>query len=318
MTAEEFVCFVYHRFGDDRYPSTNIAVDTFRRQLEFLQDNDITVLTLGEALRRADAGNLAGPTVVLTVDDGYQTFQRFAMPLLQEFGMPATLFVTTDTVGGRDMLSWEDLRELAALGIELGNHTRSHEYFLDLPDTSRQQAFRQDVAQAQAQFLQHLKVEPVLFSYPFGEQDAGMRAVVQQLGFAAAVGQQSGVVGAFADRFALPRYPMGGPYATLAGFVTKARMRALPVLRQSVDAGHMELAVRPEGVHLDKAQCFVGGETACGIVTEVRADTTWLRMSTSLPITARRTLFTITAPSRQGGLWYWHSHVVVRPEAGGR
>ena len=45
--AGEFSCFVYHRFGDERYPSTNIALDVFAAQLSFLRDQDFRVLTLG-------------------------------------------------------------------------------------------------------------------------------------------------------------------------------------------------------------------------------------------------------------------------------
>jgi len=319
--AEEFVCFVYHRFGDDRYPSTNIAVDAFRGQLEYLRDEGFTVLTLGDALVRLDAGSLGGPTAVLTVDDGYDSFRTGALPLLQEFGMPATLFVNTNSIGRRGMLDWDDLTELLAQGMEIGNHTATHDYFLDLPPAGRSLTFGEDVAQAQGTLTERLGQAPKLFSFPFGEYDPDMRASVERLGFAAAVAQNSGVVSSHADRFALPRFPMGGPYATVDGFKRKARMLALPVVAREPEspvvagdsAPWLTLRVVREGISLRRAQCFVAGASACSLQVEADADTATLRVHGHEPLQGRRTLYTVTAPSTSGPGWHWFSHVWVRP-----
>ncbi len=56
---------------------------------------------MSDALQRLDAGDLDTPTAVLTIDDGYDYFRTGAMPLLQEFGMPATLFINTACIGRR-------------------------------------------------------------------------------------------------------------------------------------------------------------------------------------------------------------------------
>ena len=329
VLAQEFVCFVYHRFGDGRYPSTNIAVDTFRGQLEFLRDEGFTVLTLGDALARLEAGSLAGPTVVLTIDDGYDSFRTGALPVLAQFGMPATLFVNTASVGGADMLNWDDLRELAAQGLEIGNHTTSHEYFLDLPVATRLQLFRDDVVAAQEVFVQRLSRAPALFSYPFGEYDPAMRTVIRDLGFSAAVAQHSGVVSVRADHHALPRFPMGGHYATIGGFIRKARMRALPVFgvepesrvlrapSSSAESGPwLTLQVASEGVRWSGVQCFVAGEPACSLQVEVTGDTARIRMRSDNLLRGRRAPYTITAPSLSGSAWHWFSHVWIRPDTG--
>ena len=80
-------CFVYHRFGDSRYPSTNIATKDFQNHLEYLQQNDFHVITLGDALERLqEERDIPDKTVVLTVDDGYASFYTHAMPLLRQYG----------------------------------------------------------------------------------------------------------------------------------------------------------------------------------------------------------------------------------------
>lgn len=319
---QEFVCFVYHRFGDDRYPSTSIPTDVFRQQLQHLRDTNVTVLSLSDALHRLDAGDLTGPTVVMTIDDGYASFRDAGLPVLLEFGMPATLFVSSASVGGGDMMTWDDLARLKEQGIELGNHTASHRYFLNLPTRARADTFRADVAAAQSQFQTHLGYRPALLSYPYGEFDQSMREVTRDLDFVAAVAQNSGVVSRRADRFGLPRFPMGGPFATLDGFVRKTRMRALPVVSpmQSVtevgDTAAVELTLRvlSRGLQLSQAQCFVEGRRNCQLQVDDPGDTATLTVrADSLPST-RRVLSTITAPSASGDQWYWFSRVWVRPD----
>ena len=315
------MCFVYHRFGDDRYPSTNISIEAFRGQLEFLRDGGFTVLTLGQALARFDAGTLDGPTAVLTVDDGYDTFRSGALSLLREFGYPATLFINTGSVGGRGMLGWDELRSLRAEGIEIGNHTESHAYFVDLSTDERVRRLRTDLATAQAAFARHLGEAPELVSYPFGEHDRGMRDAVEDLGFVAAAAQNSGVVSRHADRFALPRYPMGGPYATVEEFARKARMRALPVVAASPSSPLLSgenppglaLRVLRRGVRLSSARGFVAGRPACSLHVSLAGDTATVFMRAREPLTARRTLYTVTAPAEGGSAWYWFSHLWVWP-----
>ncbi len=138
----------------------SIDVDAFRGQIEFLRDEGFTVLTLSDALQRLDAGDLDTPTAVLTIDDGYDSFRTGAMPLLQEFGMPATLFINTAGIGRRGMLDWEDLTRLVEQGMEIGNHTVSHDYFLDLTDAERQQEFATEAAAAQQTFVANMGVAP--------------------------------------------------------------------------------------------------------------------------------------------------------------
>ncbi|WP_305043783.1 polysaccharide deacetylase family protein, partial [Geoalkalibacter sp.] len=127
--AAQANAFVYHRFGDDRYPSTNVSVAVFRRQLELLRQNDYQVLALGQVVERLEKGQaLPERCAVLTIDDGYESFASGGLPLLKEFGYPATLFVSTDSVGRPGYLGWEALRRIAEAGIEIGNHSAAHEH----------------------------------------------------------------------------------------------------------------------------------------------------------------------------------------------
>ncbi len=77
------------------HPNLFITPDTFRQRLQCLRDMKAAVLPLGEAITRLHAGTLPPQSVAITFDDGFYDFYRFALPLLSEFGMPATLYLTT-------------------------------------------------------------------------------------------------------------------------------------------------------------------------------------------------------------------------------
>ena len=317
----EFACFVYHRFGDGRYPSTNISIDTFRAQLEFLRQEKYTVYTLGEAIGklRSPAG-VPRKTVVLTVDDGYTSFLTGAMPLLREFGFRATLFINSATVGHRGYMGWDELRELAAEGMEIGNHSATHPYFLDIDEEDLLSRFNEDVEKAQREIEAHIGLTPAVFSYPFGEYNLGMKRAVREMGFRAAAAQNSGIVYGGSDLYALPRFPMGGPYATLDGFRTKIGMKALRVLEEVPDSPvlrgpnppELKLILDTGMLNMKGIQCFVEGEPNCAIRRDP-ADPNSITVKAEEPLKGRRVLYTVTAPSLDGKAWHWFSHLWVQP-----
>jgi hypothetical protein len=80
---------IYHRFGEERYPTTNVSVDGFREQLTYLRDNNYQVLKLAELYRYlTEKKNLPDKATVITIDDGYKSVYQYAWPLLQSFGGP--------------------------------------------------------------------------------------------------------------------------------------------------------------------------------------------------------------------------------------
>jgi peptidoglycan/xylan/chitin deacetylase (PgdA/CDA1 family) len=76
-------------------PALFMSRERFRARMEILRDEGCTVLSLGEAVRRCDQGALPPRSVVITFDDGTTDFVECAVPILQKFGYPATLYLTT-------------------------------------------------------------------------------------------------------------------------------------------------------------------------------------------------------------------------------
>jgi peptidoglycan/xylan/chitin deacetylase (PgdA/CDA1 family) len=80
-----------HLFNGSQF----ISADLFRDRLELLRRSNCTVLPLGEAVRRLYANDLPDRAVSITFDDGLFDFYQRAFPLIEEFGVPVTLYLTT-------------------------------------------------------------------------------------------------------------------------------------------------------------------------------------------------------------------------------
>lgn len=324
VAADEAHIFIYHRFGESRYPSTNISLPVFAEQLALLKAKGATVITLGTLLRYLQAGTpLPESSVVLTVDDAFTSFRDGGLPLLRCFGFPVTLFVNSDSIGTPGYLTWNELRALVAAGVEIGNQSASHDYLVDrrrgeTPSQWRERV-RRDLVRAQETLSRELGVTPEIFAYPFGEYDPEIVAIVRELGFAGAVVQNSGVVARNSDRYLLPRFPMGGPYATLAGFREKLALRPLPVsvlapaspLRQGESRPRLHIAIAAGAADLSRLQCFVDGEPTCE-VTPDPARTGAYAVRSQQSLAGRRNKYVLTAPGQRQGEWYWFSQLWIQ------
>lgn len=111
-------------------PVYSVRPDDFARQLDWLQDNDYQVQRLGAACRE-DAG-AGARAIVISFDDGDVSNAEVALPLLQARGLAAEFFVTSGFVGRPGRLRPSDLRSLAAAGMGVGSHGRSHALLEDL------------------------------------------------------------------------------------------------------------------------------------------------------------------------------------------
>jgi peptidoglycan/xylan/chitin deacetylase (PgdA/CDA1 family) len=324
--ASAATLFIYHRFGDTRAPSTNVSIADFTAHLQYLHEGGFTVLPVDEIVRRTEAGEiLPEKTVGLTVDDGYVTFLTGAMPLLRQYGYPVTLFVQTETVGHRGYLSWEQLAALAAEGVTIGNHGHQHLHFVNRTPGETEQAWRarirQDIESAQQLFRRQLGLTPTLLAYPYGEYSLPVRDLVRELGFAAAFSQQSGVLDRTADLFAIPRFPIGGVYASLQRFQSLARMQRLPVsaitpvdpVWTATAPPVLELNLDVGAVEVRQLRCYVQGANTCTVTA--RADNPGsFRVVADKPLAGRRNKYTLTAPLLTGGGWAWYSHLWVMPD----
>ena len=127
--ADNAVVLMYHRFAEDRYPSTNIRLDQFRAHLDYLQSQSFNVVSLADLLAALDGKvELPEKAVVITIDDAYRSVYEVAWPLFREYGYPFTVFVSSDPVDGGSpaYMSWAQMREMLNSGASYANHGAAH------------------------------------------------------------------------------------------------------------------------------------------------------------------------------------------------
>jgi len=184
--------FVYHRFDDNRYPSTNTSLQELRKEFTFFKTHNYQVVPLMEMVKKVQAHEkIPDNWVALTIDDGFKSFYTNGLPLFREFNYPFTLFVAVKYTQEhyRDYVSWHELQEIAKYG-DVEFHSYGHGHYGQMSDD----AIRSDMDKGLALMKEHLAYEPRLFVYPYGEYDDRVDSILQTYHFQGIFNQNMGAV----------------------------------------------------------------------------------------------------------------------------
>ena len=204
---------MYHRFNENKYPSTNVRMDIFNAQMESIKNNNYKFYNPDSFIRDFDAPKRE-KKILITIDDGFKSFYKEAWPYLKKNKIPFILFVSTEPVGKFGYMSWDEIREIdkSEFGY-IGHHSHTHEYLIDMSD----EEFIKDIETATQIFKEKLGYSPPIFSYPFGEYSLFMKNYISK-NFKLAFGQHSGIIDINKDKFELPRFPINEKYGELKRF----------------------------------------------------------------------------------------------------
>ena len=207
---------MYHRFEENKYPSTNIRVKDFVKQIEMIKNENIYFINpknfLSDLKEKKKIRKL-----LITIDDGFLSFYNNAWPILKKNKIPFILFVSTREVGNYGYMNWEQIQEISNYPfVEIGNHSHTHEYLVD----EELAVIKKDLLTSKELFKKKLKKNSIFFSYPFGEYSLKFKTLVEELDFKFAFGQHSGVVGNSSNSYELPRFPINEKYGELKRFAT--------------------------------------------------------------------------------------------------
>lgn len=312
------VIFIYHRFGEDRYPSTNIRIEQFEAQIAELKAGGYTFLPLPDIVAGLRNGRpLPDRAVAITVDDGYESVATEAWPRLKAAGIPLTLFISTDPIdnGSATYMSWDQVRALAEDGVTIGHHSASHMHMIGASDA----AIRADIARASVRFREELGSVPELFAYPFGEFSQHLQALVEKAGFRAAFAQYSSVARSGADRFALPRFPINERYADLERFKLIANALSLPVTNSIPADPLLDADGNPPAFGFSLSETMRGlGRLACypshmseaAKIEMLGRSRVEVRFDEPFPPGRSRINCTMPGPDRR---WYWYGRFFFVP-----
>jgi peptidoglycan/xylan/chitin deacetylase (PgdA/CDA1 family) len=185
---------MYHSVAEDGPPELapyRISPQAFREQMRYLRRHgyhSVTIEDWGNCL--AAQRPLPGRPVILTFDDGYKDFIENAWPILERADFQATLFVVTERVGHvadwdpavsrpLTLLSWRDLRELQAKGVEIGSHSASHK---DFSAISVDQVLAEG-QRAREKLQEKLGSQAKMIAFPWGRGDEEVRRTLARCGY---------------------------------------------------------------------------------------------------------------------------------------
>ena len=156
---------MYHRFNENKYPSTNIRMEVFHEQMQIIKNSNYEFydpeIFITEFDKRKD-----NKKILITIDDGFKSFYNEAWPYLKKNQIPFILFISTEPVGKNGYMNWDEIREIekSELGY-IGHHSHTHEYLINMSDDQ----FIEDIETSSRIFKDKLGYVPSIFSYPFGE-----------------------------------------------------------------------------------------------------------------------------------------------------
>lgn len=161
---------------------------------------------------------LPDTAVAVTFDDGFASTFEYAMPVLARYGIPATMFIVADRIGGdndwmhrrgmpqRALMDAGQIREMHAANITIGSHTLTHPR---LPECVPAEMSR-EIADSKAR-LEDILSHPVQhFAYPHGLYNNAAHRIVEQAGYLSACSTRSGFNNKETDRYELRRIEIFG------------------------------------------------------------------------------------------------------------
>ncbi len=209
---------MYHSISYQATPQFKpftLSPAVFADHMAYLYQHAYTPITVTQFVHVRSRGGSQLPErpAVLTFDDGYADFLTEVLPVLKRYGFAATLYIPTAFMNGtalwlkrrgeatRPMLTWEQLTEISASGIECGGHSHTHPQLDILPLA----AAREEIVRCKRLLEDHLGQDVQSFCYPFSYQNTRIRRLVREAGYTSACTGKNEMCAETTDPFALTR-----------------------------------------------------------------------------------------------------------------
>ena len=207
----------YYRLSKNKPSKIAITQDDFKAQMKYLKDNGYHVITLDQLLGFLDyQEQIPEKSVAITFDDGWISVYDIALPILKEYGFPATIFIYTDFVGGGKAMSWNHIKELSQAGFDIQCQTKTHR---NLAVLKNKESFREyfdslemEISYPKKLIETKLNKECNCLAYPYGKTNNLVIAMLKKHGYRAAFTVDNKSNPFFIDKYKISRSPIYGKY----------------------------------------------------------------------------------------------------------
>ncbi len=209
----------YHSLDDLGTP-LSVSPGLFRSQMAALTEMGCRTFTMSQvASHLAERRPFPPRSMAITFDDGFANLATEGMPVLQEYGLAATVYIITGMVGRRThwtdrgaslpslpILTWGQIESLQAGGVEVGAHSVTHGFLTQYADA----ALKTELEASRETLESALGSEVRAFAYPQGDYNRRVTAAVRAAGYTTAVTVDQGRAGPESDPLLLPRLLVSG------------------------------------------------------------------------------------------------------------
>lgn len=174
---------MYHFIEEGGSSNNAISLEAFERQMEVLEKLGFHVLTMDEYYDiHTGSRPPRGKEILITFDDGHQSFSEKAFPILKKHQFPVMMFLISENVkeGLHGSMTAPEVRELLKDPLfDIGAHTKTHSHLTEI----LVEAAKEEIKGSKTE-LENLFQRPVrYFAYPFGDFDSKTRDIVQDAGY---------------------------------------------------------------------------------------------------------------------------------------
>ena len=262
-------------------------------------------------------------TVAITFDDGYISIYDTAFPMLQSYGFPFTLFLSTGPIDKQQQnyMNWDQIREMARGEVIIANHMVEHPYMLEIgsdeTDADWINRLQNELLVAESRIEQETGQSHRYLAYPYGEFDLDIKLMLKNNGFIG-LAQNSGAIGVNSDFLALPRFPLASIYANLDTAKIKLDTKAFnvelvqpksPVTKNRSPS--VTLKFDESNHNLSQIGCFANSKPLP--MTWIDSENGLLKIEPNETYSGRRWRYLCTAPVPGEGRYYWYSVQWINP-----
>ncbi len=181
----------YHNFNPTKPGSMNLTPNKFESQIKWMKDNGFTIIPLKEAVAylKGTRATLPEKSVVITIDDGWQSAYHYLYPIAKKYNIPVTLFIYPETISsGKNAMTWDELKELQKTGLfDIESHTYTHPNFKQekrhLSEAAYVKMVKMELVKSKKTLEEKLGEKITLLAWPFGIYDDYLEQQAKDAGY---------------------------------------------------------------------------------------------------------------------------------------
>jgi peptidoglycan/xylan/chitin deacetylase (PgdA/CDA1 family) len=177
--------------------------DYFYAQMNYLAEQRIRTLLIDDLIEMKRQNRIAPQekAVCLTFDDGNESDYSIVYPILKQYGLKATFFVVTNSIGSTGYVSWDQLKEMSRSGMSIQSHTHTHPFISQCKD----EKVREEFAVSKKMIEDRLSTAVAILAAPGGDWHERFRSIVEECGYQAVCTSKQGINQSPVDLFFLER-----------------------------------------------------------------------------------------------------------------